>query len=74
MMTLVSSLNDVLRSGGDFKLVRRLWGYVLASLGGREPEFTLQWSRTETVVSDSLLVISAVSVRISALALFGLMA
>ena len=52
LMTLVSSLKDVLRSGGDFTLVRRLWGYFLASLGGREPDFTLQWSRTETVVSD----------------------
>ena len=50
-MTLVSSLSDVLRSGGDFTLVRRLWGYFLASLGGRDPEFTLQWSRSETVVS-----------------------
>ena len=51
LMTLVSSLSDVLRSGGDFTLVRRLRGYFLASLGGRDPEFTLQWSRSETVVS-----------------------
>ena len=51
LMTLVSSLSDVLRSGGDFTLVRRLWGYFLASLGGRDPEFSLQWSRSETVVS-----------------------
>ena len=50
-MTLVSSLSDVLRKGGDFTLVRRLWGYSLASLGGRDPEFTLQWSRSEVVVS-----------------------
>ena len=50
LITLESSLNDLL-SGGDFMLVRRLWGYFLASLGGREPEFTLQWSRSETVVS-----------------------
>ena len=51
LMTLVSSLNDVLRSGGVFTLVRRLWGYFLASLGGREPEFTFQRSRSETVLS-----------------------
>ena len=74
LMTLVSSLNDVRRSGGDFTLIRRLWGYFLSSLGGREPEFTLQWSRTETVVSGSFFVISAFSVRSSAFALFALMA
>ena len=59
LMTLVSSLNDVLRSSGGFTLVRRLWGYFLVSLGGRDLEITLQWSRTETVVSDFFLTISA---------------
>ena len=39
LMTIVSSLNDVFRSGGDFTLLRRLWGYFLASLCGGRPEF-----------------------------------
>ena len=70
LMTFVSSLNDVLRSGGDFTLVRRLWGYFLASLGCRKPEFTLQWSRSETVVSDFFLTIGTFRTLHSALVLF----
>ena len=50
-MTLVSCFCDWLRSGGDFSLVQRLWGHFLATLGEREPEFTLKWSRSETAVS-----------------------
>ena len=42
---------DWLRSGGDFSLVQRLWGHFLATLGEREPEFTLKWSRSESAVS-----------------------
>ena len=54
-MTLVSCFCDWLRSGGDFFLVRRLWGHFLATLGEREPEFTLKWSRSETAVSMMFL-------------------
>ena len=50
-MTLVSGFCDWLRNGGDFSLVQRLWGLFLATLGEREPEFTLKWSRSETAVS-----------------------
>ena len=50
-MTLVASLCDFLRSGGDFNLVRRLWGYFRATLGERQPDFSFEWSRSETVVS-----------------------
>ena len=32
-MTFVSGLCDFLRSGGDFSLLRRRWGYFLSSLG-----------------------------------------
>ena len=39
-MTLVSCICEWLRSDGDFSLVERLRGLFLASLGGREPEFT----------------------------------
>ena len=40
-VTLDSCFCDWLRSGGDFSLVQRLWGHFLATLGEREPEFTL---------------------------------
>ena len=49
-MTLVSCFCDCLRSGGDLSLVQRLWGQFPATLGEREPEFTLNWSRSETTV------------------------
>ena len=49
-MTFVSEFCDLLRSGGDFSLLRRLWGYFVASLGKQEPLFTLGWSRSETIV------------------------
>ena len=50
-MTLVSGFCDWLRGGGDFALVQRLWRHFLATLGERDPEFTLKWSRSETAVS-----------------------
>ena len=56
-MTFVSGFCDLLRSGGDFSLQRRLWGYLLASLGKQEPLFTLGWSRSETIVSLLSLLI-----------------
>ena len=49
-MTLVSCVCDLLRSGGDFALLRRLWNHFCSSLGDREPEYQLGWSRSETVV------------------------
>ena len=54
-MTLVSGFCDFLRGGGDFSLLRRLWGYFLASLGKQEPLFTLGWNRSETVVSPNFI-------------------
>ena len=54
-MTLSSSLCDVLRSGGDFDLVRRLWSHFCVALGTREPEFKLNWSRSETLFSCSFV-------------------
>ena len=48
-MTFVSGFCDLQRNGGDFSLLRHLWGYFLASLGSQGPLFTLGWSRSETV-------------------------
>ena len=50
-MTLVSCFCDLLRSGGDLILLRRMWGHFCASLGDRKPAYSMQWSRSETVVS-----------------------
>ena len=56
-MTLVCCLCELLRSGGDFVLLRRLWGHFLASLSEeQEPLFALNWSRSETVVSTECVV------------------
>ena len=52
-MTLISSVCEWLRGGGDFTLLRRLWACFRASLGEGAPEYQLNWSRTETVVSKS---------------------
>ena len=49
--TLVSCAGELLRSGGDFCLLQRLLGHFRATLGEREPEYKIRWSRTETVVS-----------------------
>ena len=51
LMTLVSCVCELLRKGGDFFLLRHLWGRFTDSLGTREPQFTVSWSRSETVVS-----------------------
>ena len=57
-MTLVGCLCELLRSGGDFILLRRLWGHFLASLSeDPEPLFALSWSRSETVVSMDFVVV-----------------
>ena len=57
-MTLVGCLCELLRSGGDFILLRRLWGHLLASLSeNQEPLFALSWSCSETVVSMDFVVV-----------------
>ena len=49
-MTFVGYLGELLRNGGDFTFLRRLWGHFRSSLGDWKPEFALNWSRSETVV------------------------
>ena len=57
-MTLVGCLCELLRSGGDFILLRRLWGHFFASLTEeQEPQFALNCSRSETVVSSRFDVV-----------------
>ena len=50
-MTFISCICEWLRSGGDFSLLRRLWANFRVSLGESAPEYQMNWSRTETVVS-----------------------
>ena len=50
-MILVSCVCDLLRSGGDLSSLRRLWDRFTSALVEREPEFVLNWSRSETVIS-----------------------
>ena len=49
--TLVSCVGELLRSDGDFCLLRRLWGHFCATLEERDPVYNFKGSRTETVVS-----------------------
>ena len=55
-MTFVGCLGEFLRSGGDFSLLRRLWGHFCSSLGDRKTEFALNWRRSKTVVRCSFFV------------------
>ena len=55
-MTFVGCLGQLLCSGGDFSLLRRLWGHFCLSLGDRKTEFALNRSRSETVVRCSFFL------------------
>ena len=64
-MTLVSCVCELLCSGGDFVLFRRLWSHFLLTLPKEKgPQFNLNWSRSETVVSMCLFVLYLFALRI----------
>ena len=50
-MTFVCCLCDLLGFGGDSTLVRQLWSHFCLPLRRQKTEFSLSWSRSETVVS-----------------------
>ena len=57
-MTLVGCVCELLCSGGDFVLLRRLWSHFLLTLPKEKgPQFNLNWSRSETVMSMCLFVL-----------------
>ena len=43
-MTFVGYLGELLRNGGDFTFLRRLWGHIRSSLGDWKTEFALNWA------------------------------
>ena len=50
LMTMVNCLVELLRSGGDYLLLRKLWGHFRATLGSENPLYSLAWSRGESLV------------------------
>ena len=54
LLTLVKCLLELLRSGGSYTLLRKLWGCFRATLGPEKLLYSLKWSREESLVSDVL--------------------
>ena len=50
-MTLVGCVSELL-GRGDFSLVRRLWGHFISSWDEQQTAFSVNWSRSETLVSS----------------------
>ena len=51
LLTMVSCLTEVLRGGGSYTMLRRLWGFFCASLAESDPLYRVTWSKPETLVS-----------------------
>ena len=52
LMTLINCLLELLRSGGYYTPLRKLWGCFRATLGPEDPLFNLNWSHPESLVSE----------------------
>ena len=50
LMTMVNCLIELLRFGGSYSLLRKLWGCFRATLGPENPLYSIQWSRSESLV------------------------
>ena len=57
LMTMINCLVDLLRSGGSYTLLRRLWGSFQATLGRENPLYSLNWSLAESLVSNNFSVL-----------------
>ena len=51
LITMINCLVELLRSGGDYLLLKKLWGHFRATLGTDSPLYSLTWSRGESLVS-----------------------
>ena len=64
LMTMVNCLLELLRSGGSYTLLRRLWGNFRATLGRDNPLYSLNWSQVESLVSCVLDEYSSLHVSV----------
>ena len=53
LMSMVNCLIELLRFGGSYLLLRKLWGCFRATLGPENPLYNVHWSRPESLVSKS---------------------
>ena len=51
LMSMVNCLIELLRFGGSYVLLRKLWGRFRATLGPKDPLYDVRWSRPESLVS-----------------------
>ena len=52
MMTMVNCLIEMLRSGGDYLFLRKLWGHFRATLASENPLYSLTRSRGESLLRN----------------------
>ena len=50
LLTMVNCIAELCRCGGSYVLLRKLWGNFRATLGRKDPLYTSQWNRSETLV------------------------
>ena len=50
LLTMVNCLVELLRAGGTYVFLRRLWGCFRATLGPDNPLYSLNWSKSESLV------------------------
>ena len=58
LLTMVNCLIELLRSGGYFLLLRKLWGLFRATLASENPLYNLTWNRGESLVRLSSYFLS----------------
>ena len=54
---MVNCLIELLRFGGSYLLLRKLWGCFRATLGPENPLYNVRWSRPESLVSNSKVLL-----------------
>ena len=57
-LTMVNCLIELLRSGGDYLLLRKLCGHFRATLASENPLYNLTWNRGESLVRFSSYFLS----------------
>ena len=57
---LMGTLFELLRSGGSYSLVRRIWAQYRLTLNDTNPLREVSWSKTEVMVSVSFVVLCVV--------------